>query len=102
MSEKKGGFFGRLFGGKEEQAPEVEVEESQTAGEAEPSAAEETERGSAADKSDLEVAAEHLIEEAEPVIDVPPVDMPAEPLGFDAAPDIAAPLVRLQNVQSIG
>ncbi len=92
MSEKKRGFLGRLFGGKEEQAPEVEVEESQTAGEAEPSAAEESEPEAAADRPDLEVAAEHLIEEAEPVIDVPPVDMPAEPLGFDAAPDIASPL----------
>lgn len=72
MSEKKRGFLGRLFGGKEEQTPEgAALENTDTAA-----------------GQEAESVAEALIEAAEPNIDVPPVSTPAEPLGFDAEPDI--------------
>lgn len=76
MSEKKRGFLGRLFGGKEEQAPEdAALENADTA------AGQET-----------ETVAEALIEAAEPDIDVPPASTPAEQLAFDAEPDLAPEL----------
>lgn len=76
MSEKKRGFLGRLFGGKEEQAPEDAAQENvDTVAEQE-----------------AEAVAEALIEAAEPDIDVPPASTPAEQLAFDAEPDLAPEL----------
>jgi fused signal recognition particle receptor len=76
MSDKKRGFLGRLFGGKEEQAPEDAARED----------------ANTISEEESDAVAEALIEAAEPDIDVPPAVTPAEPLGFDAEPDLAPEL----------
>lgn len=105
MSEKKRGFLGRLFGGKEA-APEPESADVAAAG-AEPEVAdadtavdvaelslqeEQSAVETVAEEAQQADVAEELIERTEATIDVPAVDLPAELIDFNAAPDLAAPL----------